>query len=279
MNKYIPKTIHFCWFGKKPLPPLAKKCILSWRKYCPDYKIVKWNENNFDINCCDYVREAYDAQKWAFVSDFARLYIIYKYGGIYLDTDVELIAPLDKMINNSFFFGVEYDLLTKKAYVNTGLGFGAIKKNIIIKAMLDEYEKLSFMILDEYDMTPCPVRNSHALERFGFDYRNKKYSFMGGSVYPNDFFCPKLYSFPETFFTDNTVSIHHFSNSWGEPKERYKNFLLVRFRSFLPELFSYQLAAYFSEIRYNGLYNGTKNRIKDILDYLNHKLILSKTLL
>ena len=103
----IPKVIHYCWFGNNPKPKMVKKCINSWKKYCSDYEIIEWNENNFDVNYCDYVKEAYEAKKWAFVSDFARLWIIYNCGGIYLDTDVEIIRNLDELLNDKAFFGFE----------------------------------------------------------------------------------------------------------------------------------------------------------------------------
>lgn len=107
MTNIIPKTINYCWFGGKDLPELAQKCINSWKKYCPDYKIVRWDESNFDINCCSYVKEAYQEKKWAFVSDYARFEILYKYGGIYFDTDVELIKPIDDIIAQGSFMGTE----------------------------------------------------------------------------------------------------------------------------------------------------------------------------
>ena len=116
----IPKVIHYCWFGPNPLPPSARKYIRGWRKYCPDYTIREWNEDNFDINCNDYCREMAARQKWAFLTDYVRLKVIYDYGGIYLDTDVELIGPLDPFLSDKAFMGVEYDGL-----VATGLGFGA----------------------------------------------------------------------------------------------------------------------------------------------------------
>ena len=103
----IPKIIHYCWFGGNPLPEDAKKYIESWRKYCPGYEIKEWNESNFDINCCDYVREAYEAKKWAFVSDYARFYILYQYGGLYFDTDVEMIRPLFSILQKGSFMGME----------------------------------------------------------------------------------------------------------------------------------------------------------------------------
>src|SRR5699024_3155952 len=124
----IPKIIHYCWFGGNPLPEKEQKCIASWRKYCPDYEIIEWNENNFDINQNMYIKQAADEKRWAFVSDFARLDVIYRFGGIYLDTDVEIIRNLDPLLRNKAFVGI--DNVTGEEYsINTGLGFGAEKKN------------------------------------------------------------------------------------------------------------------------------------------------------
>ena len=123
----IPKVIHYCWFGGNPKPKLVQKCIHSWKKYCPDYEIIEWNESNFDISSCPlYVRQAYDVKKWAFVSDYARLKIIHTCGGIYLDTDVELIKSLDSLLEYNAFFGFE-----DGKYVATGLGFGAVSDNCV----------------------------------------------------------------------------------------------------------------------------------------------------
>ena len=135
----IPRTIHYCWFGKTPLPKLAKRCIESWKKYCPDYEIICWDESRFDVNYNQFSHDAYKAGKWAFVSDVARLYIIYHYGGIYLDTDVELTGSLDAFLTNQAFMGTEPDGL-----VATGLGFGAEKHLQVIREMLDEYSSLPF---------------------------------------------------------------------------------------------------------------------------------------
>ena len=133
----IPKVIHYCWFGGNPKSKLIENCINSWRKKCPDYEIIEWNESNFDINCCDYVKEAYEAKKWAFVSDFARLKIIYDNGGIYLDTDVELISSLEKFLEYDSYFGFE-----DSEHINTGLGFGAVKHNPILEVMINDYFKI-----------------------------------------------------------------------------------------------------------------------------------------
>lgn len=134
----IPKVIHYCWFGKKPLPELALKCIESWKKYCPDYEIKEWNEESFDINMYIYARQAYDAKKWAFVSDVARLYVLYQEGGIYMDTDVELLKSIDCFLENDAFSGFE-----DKKSVPTGI-MGAVKNNNVIKEFLDEYNEAFF---------------------------------------------------------------------------------------------------------------------------------------
>ena len=140
----IEKTIHYCWFGGNPKSDLVKKCILSWKKYCPEYKIVEWNEKNFNINLCKYTSQAYKAKKWAFVSDVARLRIIYNNGGIYLDTDVELHNNLDELLNYSAWFASD-----DVRYVATGLGFGAKPKNKLVEAILKDYYDR------EFDLTPC----------------------------------------------------------------------------------------------------------------------------
>ena len=105
----IPKKIHYCWFGGNPLPESAKKYIETWKKYCPDYEIIEWNEENFDVTQNQYCKEAYEAKKWAFVSDYARFWILYRYGGIYFDTDVEVIRPIDDMVAKGPFMGCERD--------------------------------------------------------------------------------------------------------------------------------------------------------------------------
>ena len=152
----IPKVIHYCWFGKGEMPKIAKKCIKSWEKYCPDYEIICHNEDNFDLSQNRYMREAYEEIKWAFVSDFARLKIIYDNGGIYLDTDVELIKPIDDLLENKGFMGFD-----EKGIDATGLGNGAEKGNEIIGEFLKDYYDIPFVLPDgSYDLTPCPDRNT-----------------------------------------------------------------------------------------------------------------------
>ena len=206
----IPKVIHYCWFGKGEMPKLAKKCIKSWKKYCPDYEIVCHNEDNFDLLQNRYMREAYEAGEWAFVSDVARLKIIYDNGGIYLDTDVELIKPIDDLLKLDGFMGFD-----EKGIVATGLGFGAQKGNKIVSEFLKDYDNIPFALPDgSYDLTPCPDRNTESLKRLGMDVNNKNQKFMDMTFLPSEFLCPMDYYTGKKTITENTYSIHHYSASW-----------------------------------------------------------------
>lgn len=207
----IPKTIHYCWFGGNPLPKLAEKCIKSWKKYCPDYEIIRWDESNYDIASAPlYVRQAYEAKKWAFVTDYVRLQVIYEHGGIYLDTDVELIKPLDRFLAHQAYFGFE-----DQNYIATGLGFGGKKGTPILFEMMEDYTSISFVLDDgSYDMTSCPVRNTNVFLRHGLIQNGQYQEIDGFALYPKDVFCPKDNSTKKIIVTDNTSCIHHYSGSW-----------------------------------------------------------------
>ena len=214
----IPKVIHYCWFGGKPLTEWAKACIASWKKYCPDYEIKEWNETNFDLNCCDFIREAYEAKKWAFLSDCARLYIIYSEGGIYLDTDVELINSLDGILNNRCFLAAE-----TSGYINTGLGFGAEKNNPIIGKLLREYSNTHFFNVENgtYDVIPCPSKNTKPLLELGYKFSQTcVWSTKEVTVYPPEYFCPLDYETGILKKTSKTISIHLYNASWHNKLEK-----------------------------------------------------------
>ena len=141
----IPKIIHYCWFGRNPLPESAKKCIASWRKFLPDYEIKEWNEDNFDVNIISYTQQAYEAKKYAFVSDYARFWILYKYGGLYFDTDVEVIKPMDDIIERGPFMGVEVPVKQNELpKVAPGLGLGVYPGHSLYKDLLEKYAPLRF---------------------------------------------------------------------------------------------------------------------------------------
>lgn len=209
----IPKIIHYCWFGGNKKTKLMKKCIRSWKKQCPDYKIIEWNEKNFDIeNSCLYVKQAYQEKKWAFVSDYVRLKVIYLYGGIYLDTDVELLKNLDSFLKHPAFFAYQDD-----KYINTGLGFGAEKGNKFVECMLNDYLKCFFY--DErgnFDLKPCTVRNTKSVERYLQLIQNtKQVNFLENVVlYPKEYFSPIDCKTKIMEKTEKTVSIHWFTASW-----------------------------------------------------------------
>lgn len=164
----IDKVIHYCWFGGNEKPEIVKKCIESWEMFCPDWKIIEWNETNFDITSIPYMKEAYEMGKWAFVSDVARLLIVYQSGGVYLDTDVELKSSIDEWILQEAFFVFETE-----RNIATGLGFGAIKGHKAVKAMLRFYEGKHFEINGRTKMIPCPAGNTQALaETYNMFKRN-----------------------------------------------------------------------------------------------------------
>ena len=218
----IPKVIHYCWFGPDKLPRKAEKCIQSWKRFCPDYEIVQWDESNFDVDANEYTREACRAGKWALATDYIRLWVIYHYGGIYLDVDVELLTGLNDLLNCSGFISFEDD-----QQVNTGSGFGAAAGDPFVKRMLDAYTGLKYENAEAGGIIPCPVRNTKALAAAGL-LPNGLEQWLGDRsfhVLPRDYMNPLCYDSRKTFFTEHTVSVHHFNGSWHTPKERFwKNF-------------------------------------------------------
>jgi len=214
----IPKIIHYCWFGKGEKSNLIKQCIKSWKEYCPDYQIIEWNEGNFDVSIHDYIKVAYENKYWAFVSDYARLKIIYENGGIYLDTDVELIKSLDCLLEDKFFCGFE---LPNR--LNTGIGFGAEKNSFLTRKMLEEYDNVNFINFDgSLNKVPCTFYNSNALVKQGALLNNTLQKTSTFTIYPTDFFSPKSYETGFVDMTKNTVSIHHFESSWEDIKSLSK---------------------------------------------------------
>ena len=226
----IPKVIHYCWFGGNELPDEAKKCIESWREKCPDYEIIEWNETNYDVTKIQYMREAYEEKKWAFVSDCARIDIIYQHGGIYMDTDVELIKPLDAFLDCGFYAGWERRDVSLNGYdgefknfVAFGLGFGAEKGHKVLKDLLDYYDSLKFRNVDgTLNLTACPFYQTQILVKHGLDVSERSLqSFDDIIIYPDDYFSPKSFYTGMISITENTVSIHHFAMSWKNNEDIY----------------------------------------------------------
>ncbi|MCM1282783.1 MAG: hypothetical protein NC180_06705 [Muribaculaceae bacterium] len=213
----IPPTIHYCWFGGGSLPDLYKRCMESWRRFCPDYEIKEWNEDNCDLNENLFVRQAYDCGKYAFVSDYFRLKVVYEYGGIYLDTDVELLKNLDPLRKNEAYCGLMFP-----GVVATGLGFGAMAHHIIIKRLMDLYQDRVFLKEDGrvYD-TPCPELETGAMVKWGMRGGNRTQVLEGMTIYPTqvlnalDGYTGQLYK------TENSFSVHHYAGSWVDKKRAF----------------------------------------------------------
>ena len=208
----IPKTIHYCWFGMNPKPQLVLDCMNSWKEKCPDYKVIEWNESNYDFSQSPlYVRQAYAKKKWAFVTDYVRLQVIYDNGGIYLDTDIELLKTLDDLLCNASYFGFQGE-----TEIATGLGFGAEKGCQILREMMQDYQDIPFILDDgSMDLLPCPKRNTPVFIRRGLITDGTEQELEGGiHIYPKSFFCPLEYKTGRITLTENTYSIHHFSASW-----------------------------------------------------------------
>ncbi|MCH5293260.1 MAG: glycosyl transferase [Treponema sp.] len=225
----IPKTIHYCWFGGNPLPDLAQKCIASWRKFLPDYEIREWNEDNYDVRKIPYTAQAYDAGKYAFVSDYARFDILHEYGGIYFDTDVEVIRPLDDILERGAFMGVE-----RAGALAAGLGMASPAASRIFREVLDSYEASVFLRADgTMDLTTVVERVSSIFKRHGFTDRDEIQQVVGITVYPAEYFCPMNMFTHELHITENTAAIHHYSASWiNEFDQKYADIrkkLIYRF--------------------------------------------------
>lgn len=238
----IPKKIHYCWFGGKELPKSAKKCIKSWKKFFPDYEIVEWNESNYDVSKIKYIREAYEAKKYAFVSDYARTEIIHREGGVYFDTDVEVIKDMTPIINNGPYAGME-----NEEYVNLGLGFAAEANNPICKKLLDSYRDESFIYADKsLNLKTIVTRLTEILKKHGLKKTvNEKQLIEGITIYPEEYFCPISTKDGKLRITPNTYTIHHFDQSW-QPYSRKigrKIALLLggeRFKIFIKNIFKFK---------------------------------------
>ena len=261
----IPKTIHYCWFGGNPLPDEALRCIESWKKYCPDYEIKRWDEKNFNINICEYVLSAYREKKWAFVSDYARFWILYNYGGIYFDVDVELLKPIDSIISQGQFVGcekVDYDkyktevilrelkrtnnqrlidcyneerIRDIKYGVNPGLGIGLKRHSWFALNMITQYESRclydsnnNIQAVNVVDLTTIQCL-SYGVCSFDKTVTVKVQNDEELSIYPVEFFCPMDYTTGNLNITEHTYSIHHYKESWLSKPKRIENNIIKWF--------------------------------------------------
>ena len=214
----IPKIIHYCWFGRGEKPELAKKCIASWRRFCPDFEIREWNEDSCDYLAIPFMAEAYAAKKYAFVSDVMRLIVLEQHGGVYFDTDVEVLRDISPLLDDEGFIGFEND-----QYVNSGQVVAAEAHHPVIQAMIEEYKTLHFASADgSLNTVGCPRLNTDVMERFGLTRNGQEQLVAGIHVYPADYFNPLDSITGKLTKTENTYSIHWYSMSWLPKKTQIR---------------------------------------------------------
>jgi len=213
----IPKKLHYCWFGHGPKPKLAEKCIASWKKYCPDWEIIEWNESNFDVTQNGYTRMCIAEKKYAFLSDYVRLRVVAEHGGVYLDTDVELIKPLDALLVHDAFFGFE-----TPEYVASGLGFGSVAHGTAIEAMLAEYD---ILLSGKEGTRMCPHLNTTALLKLGLTQNGAYQSVADAIILPIDYLNPYESTTGRLKKTCNTYSVHWYSASWMSKRKHIRTMI------------------------------------------------------
>lgn len=264
----IPKKIHYCWFGGGELPEKDKKNIEGWKKLCPDYEIICWNESNYDINKNDYMKEAYSLKKWGFVPDYARTDIIYTHGGFYFDTDVELLKPLDQFLNEKCVMGFE-----KKDSINHGHGFAAEKGNEIIKELLDFYESIHFINEDNsINLTASPKYITNLLLRHNLKLNNKEQILDNVvHIYPTDYFCPKDYMTGKIEISTNTISIHHFNLSWMSTEQRKKMEKIGKWSKFCGEFWARNFFEIGEMFKKDGIFGTFKLLKRKIINKFKRK--------
>lgn len=245
----IPKIIHYCWFGGNPKPELAQKCMKSWAQYCPDYRVMEWNEECFDVSSFLYTKQAYEAKKWAFVTDVVRLYALYQYGGVYMDTDVEVVKPLDRFLEHRAFSGFE-----DETQIPTGI-MAAEPGHPLIKKLLDHYENRPFLIDGAPDLTTNVTVITALLAAEGFKANNQLQEVAGITLYPYDFFCPCDHRTMRVTRTGNTHTIHHFAGSWL-PEDYAELQRMRRRKSRIESRFGRHYAELYEGVYYSRRKNG-----------------------
>lgn len=214
----IPKIIHYCWFGGKPIPKEYQRYMESWAKFMPDYEIKRWDESNYDVNVIPFSAEAYSVGKFAYVSDYARLRILYENGGVYFDTDVEIIKPLVDIIEKGGFMGFEkFSSLegTNDFFVNPGLGFAVDPYNPIIREIMEFYESHHYIYPDGHKEQITIVKIvTDVLKKYGLGKSDSPVTIKGITIYPTEYFCPVEFMSSKLEITENTRTIHHYSASW-----------------------------------------------------------------
>lgn len=205
----IPKKIHYCWFGRAEKPKLAQKCIASWQRLCPEYEIIEWNEENFNIDYNEYTRYCYHNKKWAFLSDYVRLLVVAQNGGMYFDTDVELLRKPDELLAYDAFYGFE-----NTDHISTGLGFGAKSNHPTLVEMIKEYDEFEPNEDGKFDFIGCPIINTKCLLEWGATLDGSRQNVSGVEILPVEYFNPYDDPTGRLNATENTISVHWYSKSW-----------------------------------------------------------------
>ncbi len=228
-EKRIPHVIHYCWFGEKPLPDSAMKCIDSWKRFCPDFEIKRWDESNFDLNSCAYVKEAYEAKKWAFVSDYARFWILYNHGGVYFDTDVELLKPIAPIIEKGAFMGVEIapgDFVggNTDLIIGPGLGIACAKGEPFLGEVLSYYQGIHFRSSDgSLNITTVGSHVTNLMKAYGLRNEDVFQTVCGINIFPKRFFNPMDLNSGRCELSEDTVSVHHYAATWVNSKTKMRD--------------------------------------------------------
>lgn len=220
----IPKIIHYCWFGNNEKPEIILKCMETWKKFLPGWEIIEWNEQNYDVNKIRFTKEAYQEKKWAFVSDYCRFDVLYEHGGVYFDTDVELLKEIPlECFDFSIFTGVE-----SSKYVSPGLIMGATKEHPFIKEIMDEYQSMSLFQDGKIKLKTVNEITTELLVNKGYVMNGIYQEIEGIAIYPAEVFCGYDLDIREPMITENTVALHHYTGSWK--KKTLNDKLLVHLK-------------------------------------------------
>lgn len=259
----IPKIIHYCWMSGEPFPELIQECINTWEKFLPDYKIIEWNKNNFDVNISSFTKEAFDVKKYAFVSDYVRLYVLYKYGGIYLDSDIKVLKSFNDLLNNRAFSGFE-----SKELVGVWL-LASEKGNPLFKEMLDCYKEKHFIKEDgSFDLEPNTMLLKPILEKYGIEFNNKYQKNNYITIYPKEYFCPLDGLTGKISLTNNSYAMHLFNGAWLPKKQkRYFNLYKMyhsKYDKFYPQIITNLLVKLTINYKTRGVSGCIKKLLKKI---------------
>jgi len=264
------KVIHYCWFGNGEIPEKDRMCIESWKKFFPGFEIKRWDESNFNVNICLYTKQAYEQKKWAFVSDFARIYILYNYGGLYFDTDVKILKSFDDILERGPFLGREKE--APLIGVNPGIGMYAEKKMPFLKEILDSYLNSSF--LDQYGLHNyynIVDRFSDHLISKGLTPCDDIQNVAGFAIYPKEYFCPMDYHSGVIRKSDKTHSIHLYHESWIDERTKHRKKVAAKIKKALPGKSGVFISKFYVKVSNlailckNGNYGAIMGKIKSKL--------------